>query len=257
MSDRLTRKEIKRDEFVEALERSASFMERNVRRLVAGTIALVVVVAAGFGIWWWLGVRQERANAALTEALEVYRAPVGEGAEPETEGGPTFPDEAARGARAEELFTAVREGYGMSGAADVAAVYLAQIAVESGDAERARTLWQEFAEDRSDHVLAGQVRVNLIHLDRQQGRGEEVVARLEPMLIADPEDRELPGDVVLWELAQTYEALERGDEAQAAYRRLSEEYPTSAYASQARQKLPQQGGAGAAGGLPAGLQGLG
>lgn len=255
MSERLTRKEIKRDEFVEALERSASFVERNARILIASAVALVVVVAAGFGIWWWLEVKQARASAAFTEALEVYRAPVGEGAEPESEGGPTFADETARRDRAAELFAAVRDDYGMSGAADVAGVYLAQIAVETGDPDRARELWQEFVDDRPDHVLAGQVRVNLIHLDRQQGRAEEVVSRLEPMLTADPADRELPGDVVLWELAQTYEALDRGDEAEATYRRLTEEYPTSAYASQASQKLPGEGGAAA--GSPLNLQGLG
>ena len=83
------------------------------------------------------------------------------------------------------------------------------------------------------------------------------MAHLEPMLTADPEDRELPGDVVLWELAQTYEQMDKGDEAEATYRRLTEEYPSSAYASQARQKLPQDSGAAAPGGLSAGLQGLG
>jgi tetratricopeptide (TPR) repeat protein len=255
MSERLTRKEIKRDEFVEALERSASFVERNVRVLIASAVALVVVVAAGFGIWWWLEVTEARASAAFTEALEVYRAPVGEGAAPESEGGPTFADEAARRDRAAELFAAVRDDYGRSGASDVAGVYLAQIAVETGDPERARELWQEFVDERPDHVLAGQVRVNLIHLDRQQGRAEEVVSRLEPMLTADPTERPLPGDVVLWELAQTYEALGRGDEAEATYRRLTEEYPTSAYASQASQKLPREDGAPA--GSPLNLESFG
>ena len=259
MSERLTRKEIKRDEFVEAIERSAGFMERNARILVVAGVAVVVLVAAGFGIFWWLQLQEKRASAALTEALEVYRAPVGPGAEPETAGGPTFADEAARRQRAAELFGSVRDDFGSSGSADVAGVYLAQIAVESGEVERARELWQEFVDERPDHVLAGQVRVNLIHLDRQEGRGEEVVSRLEPMLTADPGDRELPGDVVLWELAQTYDALGRGDEAQAAYRRLTEEYPTSAYAGEASQKLPRDGGVpgGVPGGLPAGLQGLG
>jgi len=257
MSDRLTRKEIKRDEFVEALERSASFMERNLRKLLIAVAGVLVLALIGGGVYWWMQAQEDRANAALAEALEVDRAPVGEGAEPETEGGPTFPDEAARRARAKELFTALHDDYGFTGAADVAEVYLAQIAVEEGEPDRARELWNRFVADHGDHVLAGQVRVNLIHLDRQEGHDQEVVAQLEPMLTADPEDRELPGDVVLWELAQTYEEMDKGDEAEATYRRLTEEYPSSAYASQARQKLPQDSGAAAPGGLSAGLQGLG
>ena len=257
MSDRLTRKEMKRDEFVEALERSASFMERNARNLIVAAVAVLVVALAGVGVYWWYQSQEAKANAALTAALEVYRAAVGDNAEPETEGGPTFADEDARRARAKELFTDVEDDYGLTGAADVAEVFLAQIAVEEGDFARARELWQSFVADHRDHVLAGQVRVNLIHLDRQEGHDEEVVSRLEPMLTAAPEDRELPGDVVLWELAQTYEEMDRGDDAQATYRRLTEEYPTSAYASQARQKLPQDNGGATGAGLPAGLQGLG
>lgn len=244
MSDRLTRQEIKRDEFVEALERSASFVERNARMLIAGAVALLVVLLAVFGIYWWLDAQETKAGLALAEALEVYRAPVGEAAEGED---PGFPDEAARRTRAAELFTAVQEEYGSTDAADVALVYLAQIAAEEGNLERARNLWQGFLDEYDDHLLAGQVRVNLIHLDRTEGRTEELVQRLETWLAATPEERPLPADVVLWELARTYEELDRTEEAEDTYRRLAEEYPTSPYAAEARQKAP-----GAGGGLPMG-----
>lgn len=254
MSDRLTKEQIKRDEFVEAIERSSTFMEEHAKTLILIAVAVLVAVAAGVGFSWWKKSQTAKASTALTEALEVYRAPVGAAAASAPEGEESFPDEAARRTRAKELFTALGDDFGSTDAADVADVYLAQIAIDEGDTARARELWQDFIDDHSDHVLAGQVRVNMIHLDRQEGRSEEVAQRLEPMLTADPDDRELPADVVLWELAQTYDELERGDEAQETYRRLAEEYPTSAYSSEARQRLPQeapQGGAMVpAGGFP-------
>lgn len=254
MSDRLSRQEIKRDEFVEALERSATFLERNARVLILSAVGVLLVVAAGLGIYWWSQARQAKAAVALAEAMEAYRAPAGpEVAAAEAEGwdGPTFASDAERRRSAKELFTVVNDEYGGSDAAAVSGVFLAQIASEEGDLERARQLWEGFLDTHSDHVLAGQVRVNLIHLDREEGRGEEVVGELEGELAATPEERTLPGDVVLWELAMTYEELGREEDARATYQRLAEEYPTSSYAAQARQKVP-----GAAGGAPGGLNPL-
>jgi TolA-binding protein len=245
MSERLTRKEIKKDEFVEAVESSVSWVEQHGRTLILAGIAVVVLVAAGFGTYFWLQARSVEASEALDAALKVYRAPVGPDATADDDG-PTFADEAARRARAKELFQAVRADHGSSDAADVAGVYLGQIAADEGDTGSARELWTDYVDSHGDDVLAGQVRVNLLHLDRQEGRAEEVAAKLEGMLTEAPEERTLPADVVLWELATTYEALGRDDEAQSTYRRLSEEYPTSGFAAQARSKLPaESGGAGA------------
>lgn len=248
MTERLTRKEIKRDEFVEALEASASWMERNARWLLIGTGVVALVALIGAGVFFWLESRAEAANQQLAEALEVYRAPVGDAAAEAEDDTPTFADEAARRQRARELFTALREDYGSSSAADVAAVFLAQIAMDEGDAESARELWQGFLEEHRDHVLAGEVRVNLIHLDREQGRSEEVVGDLENRLAAPAEERVLPADLILWELALTYEELGRQEDAESTYGRLAEEYPRSPYAQAARTRAPQQqGAAGAAG----------
>ncbi|HEX2251786.1 MAG TPA: tetratricopeptide repeat protein [Thermoanaerobaculia bacterium] len=261
MNQRLTRKEIKRDEFVEALERSAGFVERNARILVASAVAAAVLVLAGLGAWLWVGSRTTKANEVLTQALETYSAPIdpaageAEGSEAEANADePSFPDVATRRARAKELFQQVRDGYGMTDPADVAAVYLGQIAAEEGQPDEARRLWESFLDDHGDHILAGEVRVNLFNLSREQGRHDEVAAELEAMLAAAPDDRVLPGDVVLNELATTYEAMGRGDEARDTWQRLVEEYPQSALASAARSKAgPAAGGLLGGGGLPPGL----
>jgi len=234
MNQRLTRKEIKRNELVEALERSASFVERNARALVIGAVALAVALIAAFGVWSWLKSRAGAANEALTEALEVYRpeAPAEAGDDP------ALATAEGRRARAAEMFQAVRDDYGFTDAADVAAAYLGQIAAQEGDPERARELWEDVVDDHGGTLLGREVRLNLIVLGREQGRGEEVVADLEAMLAAAPEDRALPGDVVLYELALTYEELGRDEQAASTYRRLIEEYPRSAYVGLARQKAP-------------------
>ena len=252
MSDRLSREEMKRDEVMEAVERSATFMEEHAKTLILIAVGVLVAVAVALGVNWWLDARAAEAGDALSEALEVYRAPVGPDAATQAAeagyDGETFPDVASRRVRAAELFQAIEADYGMTDAADVAGLYLGQIAAEQGDKARARELWNDFLDAHDDHVLAAQVRVNLIHLDREEGQAEAVAQRLEPMLDATAEDRKLPADVVLWELAQTYDALDRGEEAEATYRRLAEEYPSSPYGAQARQRLPQPAGGMAPGG---------
>jgi tetratricopeptide (TPR) repeat protein len=252
MNERPTRKDMKRNELVEALERSRSFVETNARILVIAAIGVAVALLVGAGTWWWLAHQETQAGTALAEALEVYRAPVGAEAAAAEEGGVTFPDAGARRTRAAELFAEVRSSYRFADAADVAGVFLGQIAAEEGDSERARELWSGFVEEHDDHLVADQVRVNLIQLDREQGRGEQLLAELQAMLDAAPDERTLPGDVVLYEIARTHEALGRDDEARAAWQRLADEYPASPYASEARQAAGPAplGGAAVGGATP-------
>jgi tetratricopeptide (TPR) repeat protein len=267
MSDRLSRKEIKHDiqhdEFTDVVGRSVEYAETHSRALLIGlgaVLALAVVVA---GFFLYLGSRRDDASAALAEAVEVFEAPIlaadtAATPPPADSSKPTFPNEAARNARAKQMFTEVRESYGLSDAADVAGLYLGRIAASEGDMATARRLWAEFVDDHPDHFLASQTRLNLFQLDRQEGKGEEVVGRLRALL--DESEPALPKDVALYELGQTYEHMKRGTDAQTSYQKLLDEYPQSGYAQLAEQRLtaldPARPGAGAAGALGA-LGGLG
>lgn len=237
---RLTRREMKRDEVAEALGRTVEYSRSHVRMLLIAIGALVVVALAAVGVWLWRANAAERANERLAAALEVYQAPVVTAdAKPDDPEEPSFASEEARRQRAGELFEEV--GGGSGGAADVAQVYLGQIAAESGDTAHAREHWEQFLERHGDHVVAGSVRVSLIGLDRAEGQSERVASDLEAMLDVTPEERPLPGDVVLYELGKTYEALGRDEDAESIYQRLLEEYPRSAFAGEARTKIAPAG----------------
>lgn len=237
MSQRLTRKEIKRDEVAEALTQATDWLRAHRNQLMAGAVAIVAAIALALGGWWWLDSRAKRANELLVRAMKVYAAPIDAvAANPDDPDAPSFADEASRRARAEQLFGQLESDFPFADAAEVAAVYLGRIAAAGGDLDRARTLWRGFVENHGDHLLAGEVRVNLLALDRQQGKGAEVAGELEAMLAQSPDERRLPGDVILVELARTYELLGRGDDAKSTWGRLVEEYPQSAYSALARQK---------------------
>ena len=178
--------------------------------------------------------RAADANQALAEGIRIRQAEI----VPDTAGPgaatPTFPDEASRRNRAREIFESVREDYSGTQAAGIAAVYIGEIEAAEGDLEAARAAWEAFLRDRSGDFLASEVEVNLMALDRAQGRGDELVTRLR----ADLSDgnSSLPGDLVLYQLALTLDSLGRSEEATSAYQRIVDEYPASAYAGVARSR---------------------
>jgi tetratricopeptide (TPR) repeat protein len=235
MSQRLSRKQIKRDEFMESVGGAIEYVRGHLRKLVAAAILLVVAAlatAVGFG----LRERQSRrADAALAQALQVHGAPIDpDTPDPDDPTAPTFADARSRAQRARELFERVVENHGRSDAARIATVFLATLAVQEGDPERARALWSEFLDRGPDHMLAAEVRVNLMVLDRAEGRGEELVQQLRDML--GSADAGVPPDLLWYQLGLTLEELGRSAEAADAYRRIIEDFPQSAYAAEARSR---------------------
>lgn len=253
MSQRLTRKEIKRDEFTSVMGRGVEYAETHVRTLIYALGAVVVAALIAFAAYLLLGSRAEKANEALARAVKIYNAPIdATAAKPDDANAPSFADEAARRTRARKLLEEVRDDYGMSDAADVAGLYLAQIAVAEGKLDQARELWTEFVDDHGDSLLAGAARINLIRLDRQQGKGQDLAQRLKTML--EEQEPPLPKDVILNELGETLEQLGRREEAAQAYRQIVDDYPQSRYRSDAQQKLsaldPTRAAGGAGNAMP-------
>lgn len=245
MNQRLTRKEIKRDDFASAVGRSVEYAESHVRPILyalGGALALLVI---GLGVYFWLGSRSERANETLAYAIRVQQAPIDAAApKPQDRLAPSFATEAARQAKAKELFQQAHDDFGGTDAGDVAGLYLAQIAAQEGQLDRARELWTGFVDEHGSHALAGEARLNLIALDRQQGKGEDLATRLRGLL--EEAEPPLPKDVLLHELGVTLEQLERPQEAIQAYQQILDDYPQSPYRQEAQQRVsaldPTRGG---------------
>jgi predicted negative regulator of RcsB-dependent stress response len=236
MNQRLTRKEIKRDEFASVVGRGVEYAESHVRTILYAVGGVLVLLAIGVGIYFFLGSRARKANEALSYALKVDQAPIqAAGAKPADKAEPSFATEAARDAKSKELFTALQDDFGGTEAGDVAGLYLAQTAADEGQLDKARELWTEFVDDHGDHALAGEARLNLFALDRKQGKGEDLATRLRGML--EESEPPLPKDVLLHEMAVTQEQLGRPQEAIAAYQQIVDDYPQSPYRQDAQQKL--------------------
>ena len=245
MSQRLSRKEIKHeirdDAFHQSVERSYDYVVSHRRNLILA-IAGAVLLAAGIAGWRAWSLHQEsEAGTLLGRATLVLQAPVS-ATEPRPDDpvAPSFPDEKSRDARGRELLERLREEYPRTAAAEVAAVQLGRLRLEAGDEAGARELWEGFLEDHEGHLISGAVRVSLLDLDRRSGKAEQVATQLQEWL--DGNDKPLPEDVLLYELATTHEQLGKTEEARAAYQRIAAEYPDSPFAAKASTRVRELGG---------------
>ncbi len=236
--DSAHREDLKRNELEEVLGKGMHYAEDHKRMILYGVGGVLGVVLLAAGIFFWIGSRKDGANELLGQAL---RADGGEvvatGANPADPARPTFASESARRARSKELFTELESRYGSTSTGRVAKLYLAQIAIAENDKEKAKQLWRAFLDAEPEGSLAAAARINLYKLDREQGRGAELAEELKKMLEQDT--KPLPSDVILYQLALTYEALGKSDDARTTYRRIVDEYPQSPYIADAQREAGQ------------------
>ncbi len=233
MSNRLTRKAIKRDirqdEIRSSIEVAIDWIYERRRQLTIAACAVVVLALLGVGVSYTLDLRRESAEELLAKAMKVADAPiVKEGAKPEDAKDPSFASEEDRRQQAQALLDEV------SGAPKgLAELYLANYAFADGDLDKARALWQSFQKNHGDNLLGISVRLNLIRLERQDGDAAKLAEELRKEL-AGP-TKTLPEDVLIFELAETLAKLGQGEEADELYHRLLDEYPQSGFAGRARE----------------------
>ena len=248
MSQRLTRKEIKRDQVQEALAGVMEFLSANLRFLLVLAGGTLLIIAAGAAFWSYRDSREVEASEHLAKAIRTYSAQIsGDSDSAAGQGAPVYSDPMSRDAEARTQLELVVSDYGSSDAAAIAKAYLGEMAARSGDLDGARRLWEEFLKSQGDHMLASEVRLNLMSVDRAQGREQELVTQIKAMLEGPESD--LPEDVLLYQLALTQQELGLEPEARQTLQRLVDDHPQSVYAAEAQTEL----GTGPAGNPLAGL----
>jgi predicted negative regulator of RcsB-dependent stress response len=223
MGRRITRKQLKQDEFISTADSMVHWVIANWRPFVFGLAALCVVVVA----WWagtrWTGSRAERASYLLHQASAAV--------DEATQGG----DAAAAEAKLQEVI----DRYGRSEQADMARVLKARLRIDRNDLDGARTLLVEVSERRGGDAIGRVATLDLVHLQVATGQASEVAPQLEAMVSG--EDLRLPRDAALYELGQLFVANEDPARARSYYQRLVDEFPESPYRAQASQRLAELG----------------
>jgi len=224
MSAGISRKELKRDELVDATLDAGRWIERHGR--TAGVAALLVVVAGlGFLGWRWNAERREaRAAESLAEGERLYR-------KAEETGFPKADVE-----RALESFGRAVELGGTGPAGRLAGYWHGAALHRLGrEAEAAAELERIYASPATPPTLAGSAKALAAEALAAAGQREPAAALLEELAAADPEI--FPADQALAALASLRE--QSGDTAGARQARQSilDRFPGRSTAADARERL--------------------
>jgi hypothetical protein len=233
------KQKIKQDEFVSIVEQAAGWFTTHREEARVTAIVLVLLAAGGGALAYFQSHRSSEAEQAFSEALETFRAPVQneqpEGTEKPPAGALPYATASEKYRKAAAGFDGIDRKYGSLVAARRARYYAALCRIELGETAEAEKALTALAADKDTKSLEPALaRVALADLYRRSGQAEKAIEAYR-MLAADA-TLPLPRDHALMNLARTLEEVHRLPEARDSYRRLSEEFPSSVYAGEARQR---------------------
>jgi len=234
MSERLKRKDIKHDKFVDEMGTVYSSIRTNWFKLLGVAIGLVVLLGAIMAVFAYRNRQEVSAQDKLAAAIETVEKRIGDPAAPAAVPVP-FKTEAEKNAKAEQQFKEIVDEFEGSDAADIAGIYLARLEAARGDVTSATGRLREFLAEHPEHLLAGGVKMSLYEMDLASGDAKKVIGEMEKELSSA--NAAVPIESLLSLLARAYEIT--GDQAKAKdmYRRITTEFPDSPYALDAQRKV--------------------
>ncbi|HEY7113358.1 MAG TPA: tetratricopeptide repeat protein [Thermoanaerobaculia bacterium] len=229
MSEKITRKDLKRNDLVETVGRTVDYVTSH-RRGVGEGVAVAAGIALLVGGFFLVKTyREARAGRELSAGLAAFDAPLA--GEPGGASAPlSFPSAAARDAAAAEHLRKAAS-YGGTTPARAASVILA-----ARDAKATAADSFERAARDGRFEIAAAAEIDAARLLASQGKVTEAVERLKRAV--ESPDASMPKDALLFALAQIYEGSGASSDARSVYQRIVNDYPNSPYRADARQKLP-------------------
>lgn len=212
---------------------------------ILAALALVLVVGLGYGGYQAMqtGASSEAAGA-YAEALESYRAPLGDA--PAFLGGgnadgPSFKDAKERATKAREQFQAVIANHAGTGAAKVAHLYVGHTSLALDEYDKAVDAYRKFIADNPNDSLRFAAYSGLAAALESKGDIDGAKKELKALI-------DLPGkvqeDVALVELGRLQKKSGDLDGARTSYQRVVDDFkdsPLQSSANQALTALPAKG----------------
>ena len=234
---RTERHQLKQDKLAMTLQETLVRIEQNRRRVTAALLAVVLVLLAVGGFLWWQRQQETKSAALLADALvasEAQVAPVATtGAAPPPAG--SYPTERARAEAALPKFMAAAEAYPKTTPGLAARYHAATTLVELGRDEEAAKRYQEIIDLAGDGLYGRVARMGLAEVRVRQGQYEPAINTFKELSLNTSGD--VPVDGVLMQLGRAYRLAGRTPEAVQTFKRITDEFPTSPYASDARREL--------------------
>ncbi|MFQ6082667.1 MAG: tol-pal system YbgF family protein [Candidatus Aminicenantia bacterium] len=209
---RITRKQLKQDEFMTTFTRLARFIQENSKEIIAlGVIILIgMLIFVGYSVYRVQKVKKQSEIAAqiLKLSSQLNRDP--------------------------EYVKKMSELSSSEGISRSAHIFLTSFYIEKGEIEKAEKQLENISSRPKDifYYQAQNLRAEIYFL---QGKYDEALKILKEIEEENPADYIL--DPVLYKIAQCYEKLGQKNEALVYYQRLQDEFPQSSYAFESSKKV--------------------
>ncbi len=229
------KEQIKQDEFASGLEQALAWAGQHRDELRIGAGVGVVLLAAAGAVAYFQSQRAREADRALRDALTTYEAPVSAEIQPGADRptGQVFASAEEKYKTSAAAFEGVERRYGSTAVGIRAKYYAALSRIELKQYAEAEKALQEI-QARGSGIEPELARVAMADLYRRSGQVDKAVEAYKGL--ATNPSANLPRDFALLSAAQTLEDAKRWAEARATYRQLTEEFPASVYAEEARTR---------------------
>ena len=174
---RITRKELKSDKFALEVEHTVTFFEEHQQEIIRYGAIGIAAIALIIGFWIYRGHQHEQRQEALTEAIKVQEAPVGQSGN----GGLAFPSQEAKDTAALKVFGDLQSKYSGSAEAQIAEYYLGAIKADQGKLAEAEKNFQQVAQNGSADY-ASLAKLSLAQIYFSDGRNSQAEAILRDLM---------------------------------------------------------------------------
>ena len=240
----IERHKLKENEFAHTVARTRAMVEQRRNEITTIVVAVIAVVVIAGGYLWWRSSRDNKAQALLASALVTTEAPVytppppAPGSPPPVQPPGTFRTDRERLDAAVPKLQAAADAYPNSEAGVTARFRLAAALAELGRYAEAEQRYNEVVQKAgSRSIYRYTARLGVGEAQLAQGKNDAAIATFKE-LSADS-NSQVPVDAVLMQLARAAMASGKKDEATRAYTRVTDEFPQSLYATEAKEKLAE------------------
>jgi TolA-binding protein len=235
-----TRHQLKQDRFsrttIDVAEATVHWSVEHKKKLIAGVLAAVAIIALLVGGWYYLNQQDLKASSDLSQAVRTMSTQIRPAGMPAQADLPSFASAKERATAAQTQLQKVINDYPHTKSADFARYFLGVSAIDLGDNAAAEKDFKEVASVHNDD-LASLANFALASIYRNSARQKDAIDIYKKL--ADKPTRTVGKTTAQMELAATYQAAQQPGEAKRIYEQIQKENPNSEAAQLASAKAQQ------------------
>ena len=238
------RHHLKDNELAIAINSAQGWAENNSRTLTTTLGAIAILAIAVFGFIAWRNSSDNKARAALAEAMVIEearvmppQAPAGMTNDPTAAGGQlpgTYPTEQAKLEAALPKFQAAADNYPSTDPGLTARYHLARTLVTLGRVDDGLKEYDKVIAG-GNALLARSAKLGKADAQVRAAQYDAAIATLKQMV--DAKEPGLPAEAMLMELARAYRLAGKNEDARKTLTQVVEQHADSPYASEARAEI--------------------